>query len=63
MSLQVGDKVNHKKDNDYQNGIVVQISKSGKRVAVKWPVTRRVPFGHEAYYPIESLVKVEGDGE
>jgi hypothetical protein len=55
--IKKGDIVHHKKDDVLKYGEVVKISKTG-RAFVQWPVGPKLPFGHLAYYPVDSLIVV-----
>lgn len=59
QTLKPGDRVRHKSHDRYGIGEVVTVSKTGKRVEVKFPRIRGLLLGHQAYFPVESLEKVE----
>lgn len=54
-TIKPGDRVNHKKHKNFKNGLVVTISKSGKRAYVSWT-------GYGAVtYPLTSLEVISHD--
>lgn len=56
-----GDKVRHVDHDDLSSGTVLELSKSGKRVLVRWDADLFEPWARNwvAHYPIEKLEKLE----